>query len=344
MFAEITKMTWQEKLTALHNAGIGIYDDLPSMQYFLTTKELESALNSGLKGISLAGLPNRTRSKVLKTEACKALSMPAPKSFKKCQPRFLNQDFDTYIQKCSNLQIWNEEIAPNRRYAIVQLDQASIVVSVKVVLGKDLALLDKTGTLTQKYQARISTPLSGVEVFSTHDIISVAANAISLDGVAPLDPPQHETLMPISMLANKLSASIGMTFPYQGVDQERNRGGSLHALVCNLLGYSTFADDGQFPDIKHQLLEIKLQTSSTIDLGLYSPVDSTATEFSIDGHTILHNMVRYAVFSAEVVEDMAQITGVAIGYGIDFYNRFPQFQGNVVNRKLQIPLPSDFFD
>ena len=337
-------MTWQEKLTALHNAGIGIYDDLPSMQYFLTTTELESALNSGLKGISLAGLQNRTRSKVLKTEACKALHMPAPKSFKKCHPRFLNQDFDTYVQKRSNLQIWNEEIVPDRRYAIVQLDQASVVVSVKVVLGRELALLDKTGTLTQKYQARIATPLSGVEVFSSNDMISVATNVISLNGVAPLDLPQRETLMPISMLADKFNASLGMTFPYQGAGQERNRGGSLHALVCNLLGYSTYADDGQFPDIKHQLLEIKLQTSPTIDLGLYSPEDSTATDFIIENHQVSHNEIRYAVFSAIVVGDLAQIIGVAVGYGKDFYNRFPRLQGKVVNKKLQIPLPLDFFD
>ena len=270
--------------------------------------------------------------------------MPVPKSFKKCQPRFLNQDFDTYVQKRENLQIWNEEISPNRRYAIVQLDSEDIVLSVKVIMGRDLALLDKTGTLTQKYQARIAPPLLGIDIFSSEDIIPVAENAISLTGTTPLDNPQKNTLMPISMLTSKLSVSIGMSFPYQGADQERNRGGSLHALVCSLLGYSTYADDGQFPDIKHQLLEIKLQTSPTIDLGLYSPADSTATEISVNGHTILHNEVRYAVFSAEFVENMARITGVAIGYGRDFYNRFPQFQGNVVNRKLQIPLPSDFFD
>ena len=337
-------MTWQDKLSALHTAGIGIYDDLPSNQYFLTATELECALNIGLSGLSLAGLPLRTRSKVLKTAVCEALNMPPPRSFKKCQPRFPNQDFDTYAQKSMNLQIWNEEIDPNRRYAIIKLDSNDTVVKVKIIMGRDLVLLDNTGTLTQKYQARIAPPLSCAETFSDQDIIPVAENTISLTGTTPLDDPQRNSLMSISMLTSKLSAALGMSFPYQGADQERNRGGNLHALVCNLLGYSTYADDGQFPDIKHQLLEIKLQTSPTIDLGLYSPADSAATGISINGHTILHDEVRYAVFSATIVEDMAQITGVAIGYGRDFYNRFPQFQGNVVNRKLQIPLPSGFFD
>lgn len=337
-------MTWQEKLTALQNAGIGIYDDLPSDQYFLTANELECALNAGLRNLSLAGLPLRTRSKVLKTAVCDALHMSPPRSFKKCQPRFPNQDFDTYAQKSTNLQIWNEEIDPNRKYAIIQLDSNDVVVTVKVIMGRDLVLLDNTGTLTQKYQARITPPLSYAETFSDQDIIPVAGNAVSLNGTTPLDNPQRNSLMPISMLASKLSASIGMSFPYQGADQERNRGGSLHALVCRLLGYSSYADDGQFPDIKHQLLEIKLQTSPTIDLGLYSPADSAPTGISVDGRIVLHNEVRHAVFSASTVGDMAQITGVAIGYGRDFYNRFPQFQGNVVNRKLQIPLPADFFD
>jgi hypothetical protein len=29
--------------------------------------------------------------------------------------------------------------------------------------------------------------------------------------------------------------------------------------------------------------------------------------------------------------------------GVAFFTRFPQFQGKVLNAKLQIPLPADFF-
>ena len=41
--------------------------------------------------------------------------------------------------------------------------------------------------------------------------------------------------------------------------------------VDGYLGYSRYEDKGQFPDIRHQLLEVKLQTSPTIDLGLVLP-------------------------------------------------------------------------
>jgi hypothetical protein len=74
---------------------------------------LEGVLHDGLLGLDL-NYPLRTRSKVLKAKICEILGYPVPKSFKKTQPRFPGQDFDTYIQKSNNLQIWNEEIVPTR--------------------------------------------------------------------------------------------------------------------------------------------------------------------------------------------------------------------------------------
>ena len=50
----------------------------------------------------------------------------------------------------------------------------------------------------------------------------------------------------------------------------------LHSLACSALGYSNYKDDGKFPDIKHQLIEVKLQTSPTIDLGLFLPTNEEA--------------------------------------------------------------------
>ena len=337
-------MGWQEKINALHDAGIGIYDNLPSRCLFLSDDELRAALSAHLIGLSLAGLPLRTRSKVLKTEVCRALRLQPPSSFKKCQPRFPNQDFDTYIQKSANLQIWNEEISPTRRYVIIQLSSNDIITAIRVIRGSELAILDTTGTLTQKYQARVSPPVSGMEVFSNADLLPVAMGRVDLTNQYPLDPPSSDTLMPLQMMSELLLPAINHEFSYQGADQERNRGGNLHELVCSLLGYSTWADDGQFPDIKNQLLELKLQTSPTIDLGLYSPADSSPTDLVINGHDILHDEVRYGVFIASVSNGIAKITGVALGYGRDFYTRFPQFQGRVVNRKIQIPLPANFFD
>jgi hypothetical protein len=102
----------------LSKSGKTIYDSLrESPEFFLPAGDLESILRAGLLGFDL-NYPLRTRSKVLKSKICDILGYPAPTSFKKSKPRFPGQDFDTYIQKSNNLQIWNEEIVPTRRYAV----------------------------------------------------------------------------------------------------------------------------------------------------------------------------------------------------------------------------------
>jgi hypothetical protein len=79
-------------------------------------------------------------------------------------------------------------------------------------------------------------------------------------------------VQPIQSVFDRLRVLIGSSFPNAGHDQERNRGAELHRLVCKALDYQSYADDGQFPDVKNQLLEVKLQTAPTIDLGLVEPV------------------------------------------------------------------------
>ncbi len=90
---------------------------------------------------------------MVKESVCRALGYPVPASFKKTQPRFVGQMLDTYARKSNNLQVWNEELSPSRRYEILRVDEADQIARVKVVNGEDLAQLDITGTLTQKYQA-----------------------------------------------------------------------------------------------------------------------------------------------------------------------------------------------
>src|SRR6266436_3771643 len=139
---------------ALARSGRTIYDLLhDSPEHFLPSANLESILKSGLVGLDL-NYPLRTRSKVLKSKICRILGYPVPSSFKRSKPRFPGQDFDTYVQKSNNLQIWNEEITPTRRYVIIRVDEASKVIGVRVVTGEMVAKLDTTGTLTKEYQAK----------------------------------------------------------------------------------------------------------------------------------------------------------------------------------------------
>jgi len=90
---------------------------------------------------------------------------------------------------------------------------------------------------------------------------------------------------------------------------------------------------------------VKLQTSPTIDLGLVRPNSTEALDVPmIEGKQIRHCDVRYAVFYARVRNGQVELTHVFLTTGEGFFNRFTQFQGKVLNAKLQIPLPSDFFD
>ena len=83
----------------IKNSGLSIYDPINSQDPFLyiPTNELEYILSNSIVGLSLAGLPLRTRSKVVKQELCMALGYPIPNSFKKTQPRFIGQNSSNLI-------------------------------------------------------------------------------------------------------------------------------------------------------------------------------------------------------------------------------------------------------
>jgi len=336
---------------AIKAKGLSIYDPIAigDPVLWIPTPELQVLLDDGLRGLSLAGLPLRTRSKVVKTRVCEVLGYPIPKSFQKTQPRFPGQMFDTYTQKSNNLQVWNEELSVSRRYVIVRVSAADVITRVKVVTGDTLALLDTTGTLTSKYQARCIPGAQATELVVAKDtdrLLPFVASSIDLGKIAtPVRYPMAGEILPLKTIFQRLSVLVGRQFADVGADQERNRGAALHRLVCEALGYHSYQDDGQFPDIRHQLLEVKLQTSQTIDLGLVTPKSVEPLDVPmINGQQIRHCDVRYGIFYGVVTNGTVTLTHFFLTTGANFFARFPQFQGKVLNAKLQIPLPADFFD
>ena len=341
----------QKYVSAIRQSGLSIYDSIavghPTL--WIPTPELQAILDQGLRGLMLTGLPLRTRSKCVKTRICLVLGYPVPPSFQKTQPRFRCQMFDVYTQKSNNLQVWNEELSAVRRYVMIRISDADVVTRVKVVTGDTLAHLDTTGTLTRKFQARCiptDAPTELVTNADTGPIIEFTNSFADLRYVAtPTKHPQKGELLPITTIYERLSKLIGASFADAGSDQERNRGAALHRLVCSTLGYATYQDDGQFPDVRHQLLEVKLQTSQTIDLGLVLPGSLEPLDVPmIDGMQIRHSDVRYAIFYASITNGIVTLSHLILTTGAAFFTRFAQFQGMVSNAKLQIPLPTDFFD
>jgi len=336
-------------VAAIKASGKTIYEPVVvGGELWFTAEHLEEVLQTGLEGFDVSGQAIKTRSKNVKKKVAEILGYPVPKTFKRCQPRFYGQDFDTYVQAADNLQIWNEELFASRRYVLIRVDGSGKITKVKVITGGELAKLDTTGTITKKYQARVTGLDKATEMISETDtanlqplLASTFPNPIK---ASPTSAAVVGEILPIAEVFKRISTIVGKTFADLGSIQERNRGGALHNLVCNALGYTSYGDTGQFPDVPHQLLEVKLQTSPTIDLGLVLPSNEAALGIPLlNDIQVRHCDVRYVICCGESDGKTVTINNVILTTGAEFFNRFTQFKGNEINGKLQLPLPADFF-
>ena len=201
----------------IKSAKLTIYDriNIGDVNLWIPSKILEEILNAKLAGLDLSGLPLRTRSKVVKEHICVALGYPVPQSFKKTKPRFLGQWFDTYTQKSNNLQVWNEELDPTRRYAIIKVSDENVIERVKVVNGDILASFDTTGKLTQKYQAKLDVGSEATELIATNDtdnLRHLIGSSVNLKGIEPASLPEAGSVMSICDIYERLSSLVGQTF------------------------------------------------------------------------------------------------------------------------------------
>lgn len=331
-------------------SGLSIYDSIDlHPDLFYPTDILEARLDAKLVGTELH-FPIRTRSAVAKAAVAKVLGYDAPKSFRRLRPRFPGQNLDVYVQKADNLQVWNEEISPTRRYALVRLDEFDRVTAVRVLSGEAIALLDRTGTLTSKFQATRRPGRTGTALVAAVDTANFIArlrptdaiSASDLSAQAVSDVPRPGRVLSIGAIFRRLAPLPGTILEDPGLDQERLRGIALQRRVSELLELGRYGDKGQFPDVLAQALEVKLQLSPTIDLGLVSPDDeSDAVEI---GQGIRHRDVRYAItYGQRTGLGSIHIDEYVLVTGEDFFNEFRRFEGMISNRKLQIPLPRGLF-
>lgn len=316
--------------------------------FFYTPAQLEVVLRDSLIGCEhLAGMPVRTRSKEAKTLVCEALGYVAPTSFTKTQPRLPHPNIDVYAQQSNNLQIWNQEVDSARRYIILVLDDVQMVTDVMVIAGADLAQFDTTGTLTSKFQASRRDETVGSQLVSATDTsafisaLAPSTGPLDLRSVSPVAQPSRGKVLNVEAIYNTLLPLVGERFRDPGATQERNRGTVVHRRACELLGLGKFADNGQFPDVLCQGLEVKLQLARTVDLGLELPNAATPVA-SLNGVLAVRD-TRYAIFYGDREGDEFVLTTLVVSTGADFFNEFRQFGGKVSNSKLQLRLPSDWF-
>lgn len=155
-FAEEAEVKPADYVAGIRKSGLTIYDLVEvGSTLWIPSPELEAILDASLRGMVLAGFPLRTRSKRMKERVCDALGYPVPKTFCRKRPRFPGQQLDIYVLRSNVLEIWVEQLEASRRYALVRVNGENVISRAKVVTGDTLAKLDTTGTLAQKYQARL---------------------------------------------------------------------------------------------------------------------------------------------------------------------------------------------
>lgn len=315
-------------------------------EFFYEPDGLEEILRYELVGrTDLADLPIRTRAKVAKSLVCEALGYRAPSSFPKVAggPRLPHPAVDVYAQQSSNMQIWNQEVDAERRYVILILN-AHRIVDVRVIAGADLAQYDKTGKLTSKYQASRIEEAAGSVLVSTGDTLALEGRlepGVRAGVLSPVTQPARGGFLSVSEVYRRLLPMVGESYADPGIVQERNRGTVVHREVCERLGAVGFADNGQFPDVLSQLVEVKLQLSRTVDLGLELP-GSDAPLASTNGLFSVRD-VRYAVFYASRENGHFTIESLVVTTGADFFKEYRQFGGLTSNAKLQLRLPGEWF-
>lgn len=213
-------------------------------------------------------------------------------------PIFLREYIDTYVVTTGtfyNLQVWNRN--PNSTSVQVDLKNGEMLLAndVRFVLGKiSNDKIDSIVVMTPDYienrfgkfgkptikQQLIISPKKREEIIGQGSLIvddkSLPDEKIDLaceeipDERSIKDEP--EKVLPIHYISEMVTNEI----IGEKLDIElstKQKGQQLERMIAYQLGYKKKQDilEGGYPDIKNQMLEVKVQDSPTIDLGKYSP-------------------------------------------------------------------------
>lgn len=96
----------------------------------------------------------------------------------------------------------------------------------------------------------------------------------------------------------------------------KNRGQALETIISELLGYSVRKDEllaGDYPDIRNQMLEVKVQDSPTVDLGMYSPEFEEEIYNSVYTTTSIRYLIALTNPSTGIIEGVVLLPGKELG-------------------------------
>ena len=263
------------------------------------------------------------------------------------------------------------------RYLLVFHNSDRIILKTTLVTGSELSGWDTTGTQTIKWQAnarrsyrneissRIITssveplqskftgytqqPLEGKHgtiLQEDQDSLERKRRYILQEDQNPQLPlikerPNPTYLFTHNEIKQTLNTLIGREFDNLGTGQERSIGQALEKEIAKALGYQHYqqTDTGDYPDLLHQLIEVKFQFSGTIDLGNHLPTDQSSIEASWNEWNITSRDIRYIVALMEKdAHGNFIVDSIVITSGEKFNQYFSIDEGK--NFKIQIPIPS----
>lgn len=295
-----------------------------------------------------------------------AYEIVPPKS--KGVPRILREFVDTYMITTGdsyNLQVWNRIPASNTllvkyesgesllckdvRFIFVRIDVSKLVIASIVILTPEYieARFGKFGKPTIKHQLLISSKARSA-IYAREDKILAFPDSkklsyyITHDYQPPrsgmVEEPELKELYSISLLKKIIAEKlIGQKLDSAAT---KNRGQALERMVLELLGYKVENNEllyGGFPDIKNQMLEVKVQDSPTVDLGRFSPEKE---EVVINTKGLTTYDVRYLIALTDPKTEV--IEGIILSPGEKLGELFSYVSDE--NYKCQRTIPMVFFD
>lgn len=283
-------------------------------------------------------------------------------------PKITREFIDTYIVtsgKSYNLQVWNRIPASNTllvkyesgeslhcndvRFIFARIDvEKSVIASILVLTPEYIEeKFGKFGKPTIKHQLLISSKVRAAIYESENKILSFPDSKklsyhIKHDYTPPetgmVEEPDLKDLFSIALLKKRVAEQlIGKRLHAAAT---KNRGQALERMTLELLGYKFEENEllyGGFPDIKNQLLEVKVQDSPTVDLGKFSPENE---EMVIEGRNLTTFDVRYLIAltnpKTEIIEGVILSPGEKLGEVFSYVSD--------KSYKCQRSIPMAFFD
>lgn len=283
-------------------------------------------------------------------------------------PKITREFIDTYIVTNGtsyNLQVWNRipsaetllvkyEIdeslkCTDVRFVFVKIDTKKGVIASVIILTPEYIekRFGKFGNPTIKHQLLISSKVR--KKISEHEdkILSFPdSKKLSYYIIHEYIPPKSgmvkepdiNHLFSIELL--KKMVAVKLIGQKLNTAATKNRGQALEKEVIRLLGYGENENEllyGAFPDIRNQLLEVKVQDSPTVDLGKFSPEKE---EIVIEGSDFTTFDVRYLI--ALTNPETQIIEGVILSPGEKLGELFSYVSAQ--SYKCQRAIPMAFFD